>query len=188
MDDDSLENLDDLGLDTPPELIDQGIAHLTPLPEDAAEGMLFLRASLFLIRYVQAALTPGRKSAPDDLDQAVHAGEEALTLLRRDEEADPAFETAVLQVVAEALQSRDAPGDLDRAIDVMAEATRRFPVGSAEWAVAVNGLGDRHLARYTKHHQAADFAATEQAIQNAFDAGWPDRPSHRMRHRATRSG
>src|ERR1700709_247331 len=59
----------------------------------------------------------------------------------------------------------------------MADATRRFPEGSMEWAVAVNGLGDRHLARYTKYHQAADFAATERAIATALDAGWPARPS-----------
>jgi tetratricopeptide (TPR) repeat protein len=177
VDDEWFENLDDLCPDTPAELIDEGIARLTSSPGDADEEMLLLRASLFLIRYVQATLNPGRASAPDDLDQAVHACEEALTRMRRDREADPEFEMSVLQVVAEARQLRDAPGDLDRAIDVMAEATRRFPAGSAAWAMAISGLGDRYFARYTKDHRAADFAATEQALRTAFDAGWPDRPS-----------
>jgi hypothetical protein len=175
--DDWLENLDELGPGTPPELIDEGIARLTPLSEDADEATLFLRASLFLIRHVQATLIPGRTSAPDDLDQAVHAGREVLARLRQDEEADPELETAVLQVVAEALQLRDAPGDLDCAVDVMAEATQRFPAGSADWVMAVGGLGDRLFARYAKYHRVADFTATERALRTAFDAGWPDRPS-----------
>src|ERR1041384_5291941 len=96
VDDDWLDNLDDLGPDTPPEVIDAGIARLTPLPDDADEGMHFLRASLFLIRYMQSMFIAGRASAQDDLDQAVHAGEEALVRLRRHEDTDPDFETAVL--------------------------------------------------------------------------------------------
>ncbi len=173
-DDDWFDRLDDLGVDTPPGLIDEGIARVAGA---ADVGALYLRASLFLLRHVQATFMPGRVSPPGDLDEAVRAGQSALDLLWRDDDGHPELESAVLQVLAEAWQLRDAPGDGDRAIDVMNEATRRFPQGSVEQVMAVSGLADRCFARYAKHHRAADFAATEQALQDTLDGGWPDRGS-----------
>jgi len=178
VDDDWLEKLGDFGPDTPPDLIDEGIARSA---DAADEAMLFVRASLFLVRHVQAAMFPGRLSAPDDLDQAVRAGRRALAELRTGADVYPELESAILQVVAEALQLRDAPGDLDLAVDLMTEATGRFPAGTPEWGVALGGLADRLFARYTKHHRDADFAATEGALRTAFDAGRPDRPSMWLR-------
>ncbi|MEV4350729.1 CHAT domain-containing protein [Actinoplanes sp. NPDC049596] len=176
-----LDGLGDLDLDTPPERIDQAIAHLARRGGDPDGKQLFLVASLRLIRHIQATFTPGRFAAPDDLDQAVRAGERALAWLRRAEEPSVESESMVLQVVAEALQLRDAPGDTDRAIEVMAEAVRRFPRDSPAWVMAVSGLGDRHYARYTKDHRADDFTATEWALRTAFDAGWPERANLWMR-------
>ncbi|MGI5239514.1 CHAT domain-containing protein [Dactylosporangium sp. CA-139066] len=173
-----LENCDDLGPDAPPHLIDAAIARLAA-PAD--EGDLFCRASLLLFRHIQSTFMPDRTAAPDDLDRAVHDGMELLTRLRRDDAGVAQFEAAVRQVLAEALQLRDAPGDADGAIEVMAEATRRFPAGSPEWVMAVSGLGDRLFARYTTQHRPDDFAAAERAIRSALDAGSPDRPSLWMR-------
>lgn len=186
VDDEWLERLGDFGPETPPELIDGGIAHLESVAapdedEDEDEATLFLRASLHLVRRVQAAIIPGRVSAPDDLDRAVGAGRAALDRLRQDEDVYPELESALLQVVAEALQLRDGPGDLDLAVDLMTAAIGRFPAGSPEWGVALGGLADRLYARYGKHHRDADFDATERALRTAFDAGWPDRPSMWLR-------
>ncbi|MEV6851130.1 CHAT domain-containing protein [Actinoplanes sp. NPDC051411] len=186
---DWLEELGDFGPETPPALIDRAIGRSEFAGSDFAgadftgsdEATLYVRASLFLVRHIQAAMIPGRYSPPTDLDQAVRAGRASLAGLREDDDVYPELESAVLQVVAEALQLRDAPGDIDLAVDLMTEATGRFPAGSAEWGVALGGLADRLFARYTKHHRDADFAATEHALRTAFDAGWPDRPSMWLR-------
>ncbi|BCY07341.1 hypothetical protein [Actinoplanes sp. L3-i22] len=178
MDYDWGRNLENLGRDTPPAVIDEAIEHLTPLDEGEGEAAaLFVRAWLHFLRHIQSTLIPGRTSAPDDLDQALAAGQQALDRLRRIKGSDPSLEINVRNLVAEALQLRDAPGDLDSAVDIMTEATRRLPSGSPEWAAAVVSLGDRLIGRYIKYHRPADFAAAEQALQAATQAGWPERSS-----------
>ncbi|MBL7252686.1 hypothetical protein JKJ07_00005, partial [Actinoplanes sp. LDG1-01] len=182
MSDDWLDGLDDLGIDTPPEVIDSAIARMTPLPRDAEEEMLYIWAMLHVLRAAQAVMMPGRWSAPGDLDEAVRAGEKTLSLLRQWEGGAPELESAVLQIVAEALTMRDRGDDLDRAIDVMREAARRFPPGSAEWTQAMNELGHRYLARYCKEHRDDDFAATERAVLTVLATDQSDRPSLWHRH------
>ncbi|GID31635.1 CHAT domain-containing protein [Paractinoplanes brasiliensis] len=181
MDDDWLDELDDLGIGTPPEVIDAAIARMTPLATDADEWTLYHWARLHLTRMIQAAMMPGRWSAPGDADQAVGAGEAALGMLRQDADGEPGPEVAVLDIVAEALTVRDAGSDLDRAIELVGEAARRFRPGSQEWAHAVNSLAHRHVARYVKHHRAEDFDAAEQALRTLFGV-WGDRPSLWQRH------
>ncbi|MCU7728864.1 CHAT domain-containing protein [Actinoplanes sp. KI2] len=170
---DDPEEFLDYDMETPPELIDRGIARVDTLDDDPFTW--YVRAWLRWLRHAQAAFDPGRRSAPDDLDRVVRAGDRALAGLRADDQ--PELRTAVSQLLAEALQTRDADGDLDRAIDVGAAGIDRVHPGEREWAILMNSLANGHLGRYTREHRADDFAAAERALATLFDVGWPDRPS-----------
>jgi hypothetical protein len=163
----------DYDFETPPELIDRGIVRVGTLGDDPMT--LYVRAWLLWLRCMQAAFDPARRSAPDDLDQIVHACDQALAGLRPDDE--PGLRTAVCQLLVGALQSRAAGGDLDRAIDVGSTALGLVQPGEQQWAVLLNGLADGYLGRFAQEHRPGDFAAAERTLATLFDAGWPDRPS-----------
>ncbi|RSM64710.1 hypothetical protein DMB66_18865 [Actinoplanes sp. ATCC 53533] len=169
------ENSLDYDFDTPPELIDRAIAEPAEPDDDplAWYGLAWLR----WLRCGQAALVPGRRSAPDDLDRIIGACDRALALLRSDRPGGAGLETALVQLLAEALQNRDSGGDLDRAIDLGTRTIRRLPPGGPEWFALTNVLGDNLFGRFARHHRADDFDAAERAFRALLDIGWPDRPS-----------
>jgi hypothetical protein len=170
--DDWLEELLGYDFDTPPDLIDQGIARLETMTD--CPMTFYTRAWLRFIRCGQAEFVPGRRSAPDDLDRIVQACDQALACLD-DDEIEAA--TAVRRLLTEALQTRDADGDLDRAIDLGTDAIHSVDADEPEWAVLMDGLANQYFGRYTKHRRADDFAATERALTALFDVGGPDRGS-----------
>jgi hypothetical protein len=76
VDDDWPQELFECDFGTPPERIDEGIARVAAL--DGDPDTRYLLAQLLWIRCGQAALIPGRRSAPDDLDRIVDACDEAM--------------------------------------------------------------------------------------------------------------
>lgn len=169
------EDLLEYDLDTSPELIDDGIAGLDTSDDDPLTW--YVVAWLRWLRCGQAGLMPGRWAAPDDLDQIVGACDRALARLRRDDPDDSGLAAATVHLLAEALQSRDAAGDLDRAITLTTEALRLIPPGRPDRDALLNALGDNHFGRYVRDHRPADFEAAERAIRALLATGRPDRPS-----------